>query len=134
MNYYAWQRPSAPRWMVVALGGVFTLITVVCAVMIVHLLQPSRRAPLPIVATAVPQPALAPTVPRPATAAVAQPAPVAEPAPALAKVAVVQPAAASSHAHAKKHATHAHKHAVLAKREGKASRSGKSDIDRLLGL
>ena len=111
MDYYAsWPRWSVPKWLGIVLGGTFTLIVVVCAGMIVHLLRPPKRAPLPVVAAA----------------AVAPPAPVVaqQPAPAVAKPAPVVAQATKKHAH---------KHAILAKHEGK-SRSSKSDIDRLLGL
>jgi len=133
MNYYAsYQRSSVPKWMVVTLGGVFTLIIMVCAVMIVDLLRPAKRAAQPIVAAAAAQPEVAATAPAPATAAVAKAAPVPAPSPSLVTASAVQPAAVNARP-AKKHATRSHKHSVLAKRDGK-SRSAKSDIDRLLGL
>jgi hypothetical protein len=133
MEYYAaWPRWSVPKWVGVTLGGVFTLIVIVCAGMIVHLLRPPKRVPLPIVATAVVQPKTAATVATSAMAPVAQSAPVAAPASAPA-TAVGRPAAVAAHA-AKKHSEHAHKHAILAKHDGKAGRSAKTDLDRLLGL
>jgi pyruvate/2-oxoglutarate dehydrogenase complex dihydrolipoamide acyltransferase (E2) component len=124
MDYYAsWPRSSVPKWVGVTLGGIFTLIVVVCAGMIVHLLRPPKHAPPPVVATATP------AQPRPAAATVATPAiapaPDAQPAP------VASPAVAQI---AKKRPTHAHKRAILAKHDGKAGRSAKSDLDRLLGL
>ena len=132
MNYYAsYQRSSVPKWMVVALGGVFTLIIMVCAVMIVDLLRPAKRAAQPIVAAAA-HPEVAATAPAPSTAAVAKAAPVPAPSPSLVTASAVQPAAVNARP-GKKHATRSHKHSVLAKRDGK-SRSAKSDIDRLLGL
>jgi len=120
MDYYAsWPRSSVPKWVGIALGGIFTLIVVVCAGMIVHLLRPPKRAPLPVAAVVAP-PQAAPTLAS-ALAPVAQPAAVAQPAPVVAETAT-------------KHSAHAHKRAILAKHEGKASRSAKSDLDRLLGL
>jgi hypothetical protein len=130
MNYYAaWPRRSIPGWVGVVLGGIFTLIVVVCGGMIVHLLRPPKQpAPLPVVAATVAQPKPAPTAPAPAivSAPVAQPAPVAAPAPVAKPAPVVVQAA-------KKKVAHPHR-AILAKHESKASRSSKSDIDRLLGL
>ena len=127
MDYYAaWPKSSVPKWAGIAMGGIFTLIVVACAGMIVHLLRPSKHAPPSVVAAATvaqPKPAVTPSAavaPAPvAPAPVAQPAPVAAAAPAVAQA-------------AKKHP--AHKRAILAKHEGKSSRSSKSDIDRLLGL
>src|SRR5262249_41300761 len=124
-----------PKWAGVMLGGIFTLIVVVCAGMIVHLLRPPKRAPLAIVATAAAQPRPAPTVPPPASAPapIAQPGAVAAPAPVATTAPVAQPAPVVAHA-AKKHSAHPHKRAILAKHEGKASRSSKNDLDSLLGL
>lgn len=134
MNYYAsYQRSSVPKWAVVTLGGVFTLIIMVCAIMIVHLLRPINRVPLPIVASTVAQPKLAAKASTPETAAIPQSSPVAALVPALATAPVREPAALNARA-VKAHSKHAHKRAVLAKRDGKASRSAKTDIDRLLGL
>jgi hypothetical protein len=134
MDYYAsWPRSTVPKWLGIALGGVFTLIVIVCAGMIVHLVQPSKRVPLPIAAVAVPQPKSAAKLPTPAIAAVAKSGPVAAAAPAPAPAPAAEPATANAHT-AKKHVAHAHHGAILAKHDGKASRSAKSDIDRLLGL
>jgi type IV secretory pathway VirB10-like protein len=137
MDYYAsWPRRSIPKWVGVTLGGVFSFIVVVCAGMIVYLLRPAKHAPPAAVVAAVPQPQPAPAVTTPA-ATVAQPAPVAASAPAATptppatSAPVAQPAPAVAQAAAKKHP---HKRAVLAKHEGKAGHTSKSDIDRLLGL
>jgi hypothetical protein len=127
MDYYAaWPKSSVPKWAGIALGGIFTLIVVVCAGMIVHLVRPAKRVSLPIAAVALPQPK--PVAPAPAPVAAA--APVAAPAP-VAPVAKPAPVVAQA---AKKHPAHAHKRAILAKHEGKSSRSSKDPIDRLLGL
>ena len=134
MDYYAsWPRSTVPKWLGITLGGVFTLIVLVCAGMIVHLVRPSTRAPSPVVAAAVAQPKTTAKLPTPAIAPAAQPAPVAALAPAPATTPVAAPATVKSHA-SKKHAAHALNHAMLAKHDRKASRSAKTDIDRLLGL
>jgi len=134
MDYYAsWPRSTVPKWVGVTLGGIFTLIIVVCVGMIVHLLRPPMHAPLAVVAAAEAAPKPSPSVPAIAPARVARPASVAASAPVAARTSVAQATPVVAKA-AKKHSAHAHKRAILAKHEGKASHSSKSDIDRILGL
>lgn len=136
MDYYAsWSRSTAPKWVGVMMGSIFTLIIVVCAGMIVHLLRPPKHAPPPIVAAAVAQPKRSPAVPAPALAPtlIAQPAPIPASAPVATTASVAQQAPVVAQGN-KNHSAHAHKRAILAKHDGKASRSSKSDLDRMLGL
>ncbi|HWE28139.1 MAG TPA: hypothetical protein VHB97_09065 [Polyangia bacterium] len=131
MDYYAaWPAWKVPKWLGAMLGGIFTIIIVGCAWMIVDLTRPPRpRVAVVPAATAPTQPKIVePARPAPAVAAVTPPA--AAPAAAAAPVAAATPVAAAAPVvvaakSAKKHSSPARKHAVLAK---------KSDLDRLLGL
>lgn len=139
MDYYAqWPAWKVPKWLGATLGGIFTVIIIGCAWMIVDLTRPHRphvvaaapaAAPKVVAATATALPPVA------AAATAVEPAPVAAPAAAapIAKpIAVASVAKPAKKAHAA--SSPAHKHAVLAKHDSKPSRQSKSDLDRLLGL
>jgi hypothetical protein len=125
MDYYAaWPVWKMPKWMGVALGGIFSVIAGGSIWLIVDLTRPPQHRAITAVATpavapkvvepAAPVPALAPATPEPATVAVAS-SPAEKPT-------------------AKKNPSPVHKRAILAKHDAKTAGMTKTEFDRLLGL
>jgi hypothetical protein len=120
MDYYA-SLPSwkVPKWIGATLGGIFSLIVILCVGLIIHLTRPPRplTAPRPLVATAT-------------TDAQSQRAAGSE-AVAESPLAAQQltPAAMKT-----RDVPRTRRRAILARHDAKPGRQAKSDFDRLLGL
>jgi hypothetical protein len=112
MDYYAsWPVWKMPKWLGLMLGGIFTVIVIGCAWMIVDLTHPP--APHPVAA----RKAVAPATPTPT---------VATPTVAAATVAATPATAVKK--------SPPHKRTILAKHDPKSTRPKKDELDRLLGL
>lgn len=127
MDYYAaWPVWKMPKWLGVALGGIFSVIAGGSIWLIVDLTRPPQHRAITAVAT----PAAAPKVAEPA-----RPAPALAPAPPE-KAAVAVASSPAEKPTAKK--THdpspVRRRAILAKHDSKTTGMSKSDFDRLLGL
>jgi hypothetical protein len=126
IDYYAVNEPyKIPKWLGATLGGVFALVAVGAAAIIIHLSRPTQAA-------AAPAPAVAAVAAAPEAVAPVETPP---PAPPAANVQVAH----KSHHSAK--ATKAAKpirkdkaNAILAKHDSREKRKAKNDLDRLLGL
>lgn len=129
-DYYAVNEPwKMPKWVGATLGGVFALVAVGAAVIIVHLTRPSHAAEAPMAAVAA-----APVAP----AAVA-PVETPPPAPVAAQPQVAHKSKhsgkATKVAHVKaKPINHDRANAILAKHDSREKRKAKDDLDRMLGL
>jgi hypothetical protein len=136
IDYYAPHEPwKMPKWVGLTLGGVFTVVAVTCAVLIVHMTRPAHAATPPQVAAAA--------VAAPETAAPVATAPPVQTAQAPTTVASVAKVSAKHGKHAKVahgKATrvasigHAKSSAILARHDSASKRKQKDDLDRLLGL
>jgi hypothetical protein len=136
IDYYAPHEPwKMPKWVGFTLGGVFSVVAVTCAVLIVHMTRPAHADTTPQVAAA---PAITPEAATPVvTAPPVQTAqtPTTDGAP-LASAAKHGKHAKAAHAKATRTASlgHAKSAAILARHDTASKRKQKDDLDRLLGL
>ncbi|MCU1283160.1 MAG: hypothetical protein JWM53_6706 [bacterium] len=126
MDYYAaWPTWKMPKWLGATLGGIFSVIAGGSIWLIVDLTRPPRHPAVTVVAAPV------------AAAPVAAALKLAEPARPAAALAPATPEKATVAVAKKAHdLSPAHKRAILAKHDSKATRRTKTeaDFDRLLGL
>jgi hypothetical protein len=143
MNYYGPQQSwKFPKWLGIALGGIFATIAICSGLLIIRLTSSPSAAPVAALATA----------PLPSAAPVAAPAPaVAAPNTATATPAPVSPPQVADNKHHSRHHEHgkhiaaeqakaasgpsaSERDAIVATHDSKEKRQEKDALDKLLGM